>query len=295
MKAVRSSAASAIAAALVVSLTTVGGSAAGTSFVWKVTNDRGALFLVGSVHMLSKDYYPLSPALEAAFKESDLLVEEVDFADVLAPESQLQMLKRGLLPSGESLEQVVTAETFRAVSRHLTEIGMPIEPLSRFKPWALALTLLSLAWQQTGFDQSLGLDRHFYDRARAEGKPTQALETLDFQISRFDGLARDEQDRLLASTLRDLATQKEMVTALADAWKSGDAAAVERIALDDLREEPELYERLHVERNRTWLPKLDLLFSRPGTALVVVGAAHLIGPDGLLGMFRAKGYRIEQL
>jgi uncharacterized protein YbaP (TraB family) len=30
-------------------------------------------------------------------------------------------------------------------------------------------------------------------------------------------------------------------------------------------------------------------------ALVVVGAAHLVGPDGLLAMLRSKGYQIEQL
>ena len=39
--------------------------------------------------------------------------------------------------------------------------------------------LLALEWQQTGFDPSLGLDRHFYDRALAEGKKVEALETIE--------------------------------------------------------------------------------------------------------------------
>ena len=42
-------------------------------------------------------------------------------------------------------------------------------------------------------------------------------------------------------------------------------------------------------------PKIEALFSRPRPAFVVVGAAHLVGPDGLLQMLTAKGYRIEQL
>jgi uncharacterized protein YbaP (TraB family) len=29
--------------------------------------------------------------------------------------------------------------------------------------------------------------------------------------------------------------------------------------------------------------------------MVVVGAAHLVGPDGLVAMFRARGYKVEQL
>ena len=65
--------------------------------------------------------------------------------------------------------------------------------------------------------------------------------------------------------------------------------------LKDLQQEPQLYQRLLVERNRNWLPKLDALFARKGRTMVVVGAAHLVGPDGLLAMFRAKGYTVEQL
>lgn len=269
--------------------------AATPSFAWKITSDRGTLYLVGSVHMLSKDYYPLSPALEAAFDASDRLVEEVDFAEVLAPESQMQMLTRGMLPGGQSLDAVVSPETLAAVSRRLADLGMPIEPLKRFKPWALALTLLGLEWQQTGFDPNLGLDKHFYDRAKAGGKPVQGLETLEFQISRFDGLSREEQDRLLASSVRDLDAQKRMVVALAEAWRAGDAPALEQIVIKDLKREPRLYERLLVERNRMWLPALDAELARGGIAMIVVGAAHLVGPDGLLAMFREKGYRVEQL
>ena len=105
----------------------------------------------------------------------------------------------------------------------------------------------------------------------------------------------DEQDRLLAQTLKELDTQKASVTKLADAWKSGDAPAIEAIVLADLRSEPRMYQRLLVERNRNWLPAIEALFARPGRAFVVVGAAHLVGPDGLLAMLRAKAYRVEQM
>jgi len=85
------------------------------------------------------------------------------------------------------------------------------------------------------------------------------------------------------------------MTKLVEAWRSGDAATVEKIVLADLKAEPVLYQRLLVERNRNWMPKLEALFARPKHALVVVGAAHLVGPDGLLAALRAKGYTVEQL
>jgi uncharacterized protein YbaP (TraB family) len=215
--------------------------------------------------------------------------------EMIAMDSQLQMLTTGMLPAGQSLDTVVSPVTLAAVNRRLETLGIPIEPLRRLKPWLLSLTLLGLEWQKAGFEADLGLDKHFYDQARSEAKTVQGLETVAFQVSRFDGMTMEEQDRLLAETLKELDTQQTAVTALADAWKAGDVPTVERLVLQDLRSDPRLYQRMLVDRNRDWLPKLEALFARRGRAFVVVGAAHLIGPDGLLAMLRARGYTVEQL
>ena len=264
-------------------------------FIWRAARGQSVVYLVGSVHLLSKDYYPLSPALDKAFKECDLLVEELHLGEMAEVESQMMILMRGMLPSGQTLDKVVTPATFALVSARVKALGLPIEPLSRFKPWALALTLLGLEWQAAGFDAELGLDKHFFDQAVAAGKEVQGLETIEFQISRFDELSMAEQDRMLASTLRELETEKASVTTLADAWKAGDAPTVERIVLQELRKEPAMYQRLLVERNKNWLPKIEALFGRKGRTFLVVGAAHLVGSDGLLAMLKARGYSIEQL
>jgi uncharacterized protein len=285
----------AVAAALAISIASVSIESAANNFLWKATKGPGSLYLMGSVHLLTKDYYPLSPALDRAFKDSDLLVEEVDMGEMVATENQLQMVMTGMLPAGQSLDAVVSSATLAAVNKRLDTLGMPIEPLKRLKPWLLSLTLLGLEWQKAGFEPDLGLDKHFYDQARSDAKQVQGLETVAFQVSRFDGMTLEEQDRLLAETLKELDTQQTAVTALADAWKAGDVSTVERLVLQDLRSEPRLYQRMLVDRNRDWLPKLEALFARRGRAFVVVGAAHLVGPDGLLAMLRARGYTVEQM
>jgi len=265
------------------------------NFLWKISGANGSVFLVGSIHLLTKDYYPLNPALDTAFKESDMLVEEADFAEMEAPASQFKLLTRGLLPANQSLDKVLSPETYAMVVKRVATLGIPIEPLKRFKPWMLAMTLVEMEWQKAGFDASLGLDRHFYDRAKTDGKQVQGLETIDYQLSLFDGMTPEQQDRMLAESLEDLDEERANVIKLTDAWKAGDAAAVERIMLEDMKDDPVMYQRLLVDRNRAWLPKIDVLLTRPGRAFVVVGAAHLVGPDGLLAMLRAKGYTIAQL
>jgi hypothetical protein len=264
------------------------------SFLWRATSAGGTVYLVGSVHMLTKDYYPLNPALDRAFKESDLLVEELDLGEMMKSESQLALLTRGLLTGGQTLDRVVSPRTYDLVSARVAALGLPLEPLKRFKPWSIALTLLALEWQSAGFDPALGLDKHFYDRAIAGGKAVVGLETVAYQIARFDEMPMPDQDRLLAQTLRELDTEKANVTALADAWRAGDVATIERIVLEDLRTDSLLYRRLLVERNAAWLPKITALFTRPMPSFVVVGAAHLVGPDGLIALLRAKGFHLEQ-
>ena len=263
--------------------------------MWKATGKQGVVYLVGSVHLLTADYYPLDPAFERAFRASDLLVEELDMGEVLASGSQLDMLRRGMLPAGQTLDKVVSPETFAAVVRKFKGLGMPVEPMQQFKPWLLALTLQGMEWQKAGFDADLGLDRHFYNLARAQAKRVQGLETLSFQLSRFDEMSMPLQDRMLAETLKEMETTRTSFVKMAEAWRSGDAAAIETIVLRDLKSEPEMYQRLLVDRNRTWLPVVESLFARPTPAFVVVGAAHLVGADGLLQMLQARGYTIEQL
>jgi uncharacterized protein YbaP (TraB family) len=264
------------------------------NFLWKATSGVGTVYLVGSVHMLTKDYYPLSSALESAFTQSDLLVEELDLGDVMKSDAQLALLTRGLLTGGQTLDQVISARTFDLVSTRVARLGLPLEPLKRFKPWSIALTLLALEWQNAGFDAALGLDKHFYDRAVAEGRSVQGLETVAYQISRFDDMSMSDQDRLLAQTLNEIDTEKANVKTLADAWRTGDISSMERVVLEGLKADPAMYRRLLVDRNTAWLPKIAELFARPKPSFVVVGAGHLVGPDGLIAMLKAKGYQLEQ-
>jgi hypothetical protein len=285
----------ALAATLAVNALSTSSRAQTRAFAWKVSKGTGIVYLVGSVHMLTSDFYPLAASLEAGFKDSDLLVEEANLAEMLSPNTQFSMLSRGMLPAGQTLDKVISPATLALLNKHTSALGMPAEALKQFKPWMLAMTIEAMEWQKAGFDAELGLDKHFFDRAQVDNKTIQGLETTDFQISLFDGMTMDQQDRFLAETLKGVATETASVGKLAASWKAGDVAGIERLVLADVKSDPVVYDRLLVARNRAWLPKIEALFSRPKHAFVVVGAAHLVGPDGLVAMLKAKGYQLVQL
>ncbi len=269
--------------------------AAGKNFMWKASKGESAIYLVGSIHALSQDFYPLAAALEEGFKDSDLLVEEVDLAQMMDPAAQMQIMSRGLLKSDQSLDKILSPSTMALVNKAGSDLGPAMEVLKKFKPWMLAIALQGLELQKAGFDPQLGLDKHFYDEAQTTGKSVQGLETVDYQLSRFDEMTNEQQDHMLADTIKELETEIKSISTLAGAWRTGDAPQVERIVLQDLKSDSQMYQRLLVDRNRNWMPQIEALFARPGHSFVVVGAAHLMGPDGLLQMLKAKGYTIEQL
>src|SRR5258707_9059651 len=133
---------------------------------------------MGSIHVMSERFYRLDPAVEAAFKDSDLFVEEVDLAEMLDPMAQMNILTRGMLPSSQSLDKVLSPATLALVQKATADLGTAGGPLMRFKPWMLAITLQGMELIKAGFDPALRLDQHFFDRARGDGKAVQGVATV---------------------------------------------------------------------------------------------------------------------
>ena len=73
------------------------------------------------------------------------------------------------------------------------------------------------------------------------------------------------------------------------------ADALNRMLQESFHDFPSLGRRLIDVRNRNWIPKIEGYLRSGKTYFVVVGAGHMGGPNGLLAMLRARGYKIEQL
>ena len=263
------------------------------SFLWKVESGSRVLYLAGSVHALTADVYPLNPAFENAFQASGTLVEEIDLSQgdllTLGP----MLLTKGMYQDGRTFDAVVSKETLALVNKRLNN-PMALELIRTMKPWMVMLMLSAMQIQQAGLDINLGLDKYFFDKAQKAGKATVGLETAEYQIDRFDTMPESLQEQLLRSTLDDLDAQGKELTAIVTAWQRGDAASLEKTLLSGFTQYPAAYRSLIVERNNNWMPQIEKCLGQATPCLVVVGAAHLVGPDGLLTLLRQKGYKVEQ-
>ena len=284
-----------VLAFLAVLSTTVSAQTPAKHFLWQVEAPGGATaYLLGSLHVLTADAYPLPAAIDNAFAESKTLVEEVDLDEMNDPMLMMAALSKAMLTGGETLDQLVSAQTYAEVKKRAEAYGMPMQALQRMKPWLVAVTLMAPTLQAAGFKPELGIDRHFFDRAKEKGLKRQALETLAYQLDRFDQMSAKLQEDLLKATIEDLDTQVTGVKDMVRAWSSGDLATMEKMMLTALTESPELYQRLLLERNQNWVPHVERCLSEKAGCFIVVGAAHLVGKDGLPALLSKKGYKVTQ-
>jgi uncharacterized protein len=162
------------------------------------------------------------------------------------------------------------------------------------KPWLVAITLMAPTLQAAGFSPELGVDRHFFDRAKDAGMKRRGLETMAYQLDRFDSLSMPLQEKMLKQTMADLDREVNNIKEMAEAWTFGNVAAIEQLTLATMKDAPELYEKLLVERNHNWIPHVETCLADNAGCFIVVGAAHLVGPDGLPVLLARKGYKVTQ-
>jgi len=283
--------------AVVLALLVAAGVAAqtrGHSFLWKVQSGANVMYLGGSVHALTADAYPLNPAYQRAFDASSALVEEIDLAEADPFAGGLGLLAKGMYTDGRTFSSVVSRETAALVAERLKGTPLALELIQPMKPWMVMLMLEALGAQSAGLDPELGLDKHFYNLATGGGKQVIGLETAEYQIDRFDKMPDAMQEQLLRSELAEMETEKTSLRALLAAWQAGDAPTIEKMLLMSFADNPAAYNSLITERNRNWMPQLEACLKRSSPCFVIVGAAHIVGPQGLLAMLRQRGYRVEQ-
>ena len=270
-------------------------SAEGKHFLWRVSQGNQSMYLLGSVHVLRAGDYPLPAAMEQAFKDADLLVEEVDLAHFDAESAALEMLQDGSYPQGQSLRTALPAPAYQKVVAGARKLGLDMAQLDPLRPWFASINIEETQLLKSGFDPAAGVDQHFAAEARAQHKPLIGLEEPAYQIGLLAKLPDAVQQEMLLQSLSEAASFDGELESLMSAWRRGDDAALEDILKQDFGSYPEVYEPVVAARNRAWAPKLEAMLRDDRHCFVVVGALHLVGPDGLLARFKKDGFKVEQL
>ena len=267
----------------------------GAGLVYQVEGPNGRFYLAGSMHLLHAERASLPAPLERAYRNSASIVMEIDTDDGDAQDAGARLLEAAQLAPDASLQALLGEARWNTVRTALAEAGFDAERASRFEPWGLALLLTQAGFARQGYTSAAGVEQQLTERARRDGKPISGLETAEMQIALLDGLDMNVQRQMLDLTLEEVQEMPQMLDELEDAWRAGDRQRLEALLLEGYRQMPELYTALLVERNRRWVSQIRAWPTTSPPRLVLVGALHLVGEQGLPALLQRAGYTVERL
>lgn len=266
------------------------------NFLWKVKSEDNTVYVLGSLHMMKQEDYPLNKNIEDAFSKCEVLAVEANINDISQFDIKT-LMESAFYPDGETIEDHVSQETYEIIKSETERLGLPILFVNRQKPWFLALTLTSTELLKIGFNPSYGIDMHFINKANGQKKVIE-LESLDYQFNLLSNLSDDEQESLLLYTFKDLHILEKELLVLTSAWKSGDVKTVESIMIKSFSENGGMfsfYEKLINKRNRNMVSKIEEYLEDDKPYFVIIGAGHLVGKKGIIELLKDKGYAVEQM
>lgn len=269
--------------------------AAAETSVWKAQKGSSIIYLGGTCHLLRQSDYPLPPEFARAYSASDIVVFETDIGRLTDPATQQKLLAKAVYTGSSTLEEHLSPRTYSELTAYLEANSIPASTFRHFKPSFLIMTLTLMELEKLGISHQ-GVDQFFYDLASKEKKGIEGLETVDEQLNYILSMADGNEDEFISYSLKEMATLSQQFASLTSAWRKGDTVKLEQLMIAEFKSgQPKIYGRLITDRNRNWLPIIDGYQKMPGTRFVLVGAAHLVGGDGIIAALEKKGYKIAKL
>jgi len=260
---------------------------------WSLQGENNTVWLLGSIHLLREQDYPLPEKVEHLWSGTEVLVLEVNL-DELDPMAMNRILaQHGRLPAETTLVDILDETTLERTREIVNELGLPEDQALQLRPWLLTTMLTVQAIEKAGYQSGLGLDMHLYQRAREAGREIRGLESTEDQLRPLYELEREMEVRYLRHTLEDIENIEQQVPEMVRAWRENDHAALETLLIDSFAEFPELSDAALATRNRAWVPQIIAMLEDERDYLVVVGSAHLVGPDNVIELLREQGFEAE--
>ncbi len=260
--------------------------------LWHVTGAKGSAVLLGSMHMLPENVHWQTAEIRKAAKEADVLVFEVAIDAAAQTRIAETVATRGTLPEGTHLRDLLSPKAKANLPRVLASLNLPETAISNKQPWLVTLMLEAAAMQQKK-QLAPGPDFVLQQSGLAAGKSIRALETADDQLAL---LAPDDAKAALQILEQDLVSfdpSEDEIGEMTKAWETGDTAGIDALLRKDFADYPKAMALFFTDRNKAWVEKIAAMLRENKKFLIVVGAGHLTGTEGVPALLRARGLTVE--
>lgn len=265
-------------------------------------------YLFGTIHVgderIREALEKVTPYVDecgALAVEFDIVAYEKDLA------AQMASMKQFILSDGTTVDQHMPQELFARASALLDEAGL-MPSLTKIYNLAMWAQLVEQAALKTHTDLSMeiGMDRSLIQHCYDKKIEVRDVESPELQYGLLAGFSDELNLLLIENTLDNLDEYKESIHSLYDAWLDGNydnlvaVLEAENEDTEDLTEEQialleDYNDQLLTQRNLGMRDKALQWLEAGDKVFFAVGAAHLVGEDGLAELLRAAGCTVEQV
>lgn len=253
----------------------------------KSKNGLHTSYLFGTIHLMPKDKFNIDSTLTAAFNSSNMIAMEVDLNMDLA--QKIELAKETILPEGKTLRDICTEAQYQLIYTYAVDSnGMSkkkFKRYSRLKPFFFSSALL-----QESIENTKSYELEFGEMAKKGSKKTMGLESIQVQMQTINTVSLEDQVRMLIDGMK----QPQGYDAMLSNYLNESIDALYTDIVTESEGFPDFVENFLNKRNTQWIPVIMDQIERENT-FIAVGAGHLPGPNGVLELLRAKGYRITPI
>ncbi len=260
-------------------------------FAWKVSHNRRESYLLGTSHK------PYGPEVVTAGTE---LVDKVDC--LLVEGNKHNLIEEPSIVSPRPMLDVLDTKRYNELHALLhsllcnhskRDINETVTYLERLHLWAIPLiisTYQAEAQKSNARKREVVLDEVLKNHGERQGKDIITLDDTSKYCKIMSDLTIGAQYALFVSTLQHKSQDDEK--AEADSYLDGDLSKLANLFQGEVESE---YKRVVLEgRNKSWMKKINDEMKKRSVA-VVVGAAHMVGKNGLVNLLRGKGKKVERI
>ena len=263
--------------------------------LWQVNSEQNRIYLLGSIHLLREQDYPIPSAIYDAYENAEILIMELDMDDMDPAEGQVLTKELGMIQDDRTLSDLMGSELYGEAETLAAAAQIPIALLAKSEPWYAAMTVEIMLLMRMGFNPQYGIETHFMNLAADDGKEILGFETMRQQLELLDGLSPEVQRDMLIQALAEGIELHALMDPMIDAWSKGDMTFIADNLLADIEDYPEINQAIVVDRNIDWTNQIVDLLNDNEDYLVIVGTLHLVGDQGVPNLLQSRDYEVKQL
>jgi uncharacterized protein len=257
------------------------------SLLWEISGNglSKPSYLFGTIHMICREDFFMPSIVVEKFKAADKVFLEMDMDD---PAMQMKLMKLAMLPGGQSLKKIFGEDYKLVDSFFKVHSQFPLVMFNGFKPM-MVMSLMYMEMLPCEAQESY--EQRFMALAKEQNKDILGLETVEDQMKVFDDIPDSVEAKNIVKMIAEYEQQKQQFADMVKVYKEQNLNKL----MQSVEGSPDLMnaeEALLTNRNNNWIPVIEKNM-KEGACFFAVGAAHLAGKNGVIGLLQKAGYKVQ--